>query len=296
MDAASIMSSRDSRFVLSKSSECSVLNPYSPLCTAGEPGTGKSFTLLQALQYCSSRNWIVMYIPRGENPQLLTLYLHSHWFSSGDSRQLFDTVHLWPPNSNVSPTSDSIPTSAEIPYCQPCRFIKSHNKPWSPVGQEIYSASWYTTNWTYRCRAKWPQHCAYDPEYTFVGARRADLVSSPSHYSLGLAWHALRYPVLLAIDDFNALYCKSTYRDPQFHRIKSYHLSVPRLLLEYASGKKSFVGAPTFLRTDFPLISYFFRPAERSSELFLQHKMIFLSHWNYARLSIFRTQCPTVHT
>lgn len=51
----------------------------------------------------------------------------------------------------------------------------------------------------------------------------------------------IRYPVLLAIDDFQALYCKTSYKDPQFSTIKSYHLSMPRLLLEYASGKKSFV-------------------------------------------------------
>lgn len=50
-----------------------------------------------------------------------------------------------------------------------------------------------------------------------------------------------RYPVLLAVDDFQALYCKTSYKDGQFSAIKSYHLSMPRLLLEYASGKKSFV-------------------------------------------------------
>jgi len=48
------------------------------------------------------------------------------------------------------------------------------------------------------------------------------------------------YPVLLAVDDFQALYCKTAYRDPHFRPIKSYHLSMPRLIMEYASGKKSF--------------------------------------------------------
>lgn len=47
--------------------------------------------------------------------------------------------------------------------------------------------------------------------------------------------------MLLAVDDFQALYCDSTYRDPLFARIKSYHLSMARLLLEYTSGKKAFV-------------------------------------------------------
>jgi len=48
------------------------------------------------------------------------------------------------------------------------------------------------------------------------------------------------HPVLLAIDDFQALYCTSEYRDPDFKLVESYHLSIPRLLLEYAGGLKSF--------------------------------------------------------
>jgi small subunit ribosomal protein S29 len=47
--------------------------------------------------------------------------------------------------------------------------------------------------------------------------------------------------VLLAVDDFQALYCKTLYRDSNFGTIKPYHLSMPRLILEYASGRKSFV-------------------------------------------------------
>ena len=52
-----------------------------------------------------------------------------------------------------------------------------------------------------------------------------------------------RHPVLLAVDDFQALYCNTTYRDAQFHGIKPYHLSLPRVLLEYASGMRHFVRA-----------------------------------------------------
>jgi small subunit ribosomal protein S29 len=34
---------------------------------AGRSGCGKSFLLLQAVQYCASRKWIVIYIPRAVN-------------------------------------------------------------------------------------------------------------------------------------------------------------------------------------------------------------------------------------
>ena len=39
---------------------------------AGPKGCGKSFILLQAMQYCNARDWIVLYIPRGRYfPDLL---------------------------------------------------------------------------------------------------------------------------------------------------------------------------------------------------------------------------------
>lgn len=47
--------------------------------------------------------------------------------------------------------------------------------------------------------------------------------------------------MLLAIDDFQALYTLSMYRDPYFKMVKAYHLTLPRTLLEFASGKQSFV-------------------------------------------------------
>jgi small subunit ribosomal protein S29 len=50
-----------------------------------------------------------------------------------------------------------------------------------------------------------------------------------------------RHPVLFAVDDFQAIYCKTAYRDPHFNPIRPYHLALPRLILDYASGKRSFV-------------------------------------------------------
>lgn len=65
LDAASVLPSSDTRVVLSRFSMWTKPNYRSAFFTAGEQGTGKSFTLLQAVQYCISRNWIVIYIPRG---------------------------------------------------------------------------------------------------------------------------------------------------------------------------------------------------------------------------------------
>lgn len=68
-----------------------------------------------------------------------------------------------------------------------------------------------------------------------------------------------RIPVLLAIDDFQALYNpKTSYRDPHFSAIRPYHLAIPRILLELASGKRFFqrgavLGALTTTDTKFPV-------------------------------------------
>ncbi|KAH6887175.1 mitochondrial carrier protein [Coprinopsis sp. MPI-PUGE-AT-0042] len=48
------------------------------------------------------------------------------------------------------------------------------------------------------------------------------------------------FPVLFAVDDFQALFHKSAYKDPFFNSIKSFHLSVPRMILDYASGRRGF--------------------------------------------------------
>ncbi|KAF7326929.1 hypothetical protein MVEN_02586800 [Mycena venus] len=46
------------------------------------------------------------------------------------------------------------------------------------------------------------------------------------------------FPVLIVIDDFQALCGRSLYKDPRFKTIRPHHLSMPRLLLEYAGGRK----------------------------------------------------------
>ncbi|KAH6910453.1 mitochondrial ribosomal death-associated protein 3-domain-containing protein [Coprinopsis sp. MPI-PUGE-AT-0042] len=48
------------------------------------------------------------------------------------------------------------------------------------------------------------------------------------------------FPVLFEVDDFQALFHKSAYKDPFFNSIKSFHLSVPRMILDYASGRRGF--------------------------------------------------------
>jgi small subunit ribosomal protein S29 len=47
--------------------------------------------------------------------------------------------------------------------------------------------------------------------------------------------------VLLAIDDAQPLFTTSSYVDPTYVPIETFSLSVPRLLLDFISGARSFV-------------------------------------------------------
>lgn len=35
---------------------------------AGSTGSGKSMLLIQAVNYCAEKNWVVLYVPRGTVP------------------------------------------------------------------------------------------------------------------------------------------------------------------------------------------------------------------------------------
>ena len=50
-----------------------------------------------------------------------------------------------------------------------------------------------------------------------------------------------RHPVLLAVDDIQAMYGYSTYRDLHYRQLMAQHLAIPRMILEFASGRKAFV-------------------------------------------------------
>lgn len=55
-----------------------------------------------------------------------------------------------------------------------------------------------------------------------------------------------RYPVLFAVDDVQALYAATKYKNPQFETLQSYNFSVPRLALNFLSGRKNLVSDPHY--------------------------------------------------
>lgn len=65
-------------------------------------------------------------------------------------------------------------------------------------------------------------------------------------------------PVLLAVDEAQALFRTSEYRAPDYTRLEPYHLSASQLMLDLFTGRKSFaagavIGALSWSNTQFPV-------------------------------------------
>ncbi|KAI0918027.1 hypothetical protein AcW1_007009 [Taiwanofungus camphoratus] len=178
----------------------------SRLILTGPSGCGKSVLLLQAVEYCVLSNWIVLYIPRA-----ISLVNSSTSFVYDDRTQ----TYLQPDYSFEllrrflsvnSAALQTLTTQDEL-------ILEERSVPAGVTLAEL------------------------------VNAGLEDRASAPAVLSAFMSELSRQsaYPVLLAVDDAQALFCTTMYRDPHFRAIMSQHLSVPRILLEYASGHKSFL-------------------------------------------------------
>ncbi|KAG1804613.1 mitochondrial ribosomal death-associated protein 3-domain-containing protein [Suillus variegatus] len=219
LDAASDKNSKESRVVLT-----------------GPQGCGKSYLLLQALQYCNARDWLVLYIPRATNLVNSTTAHTYDMRTRTYSQPIFAYQTLQRFLKVNALRLEQLRTQTEI---------EIERRPPVPPGTPLVEL----INIGLKDQGHAP---------TVLGAVLEEIGKQTI------------FPVLLAVDDFQALYCKSHYRDQHFSAIKSYHLSMPRLLLEYASGQKSFArgavfGALSMGNTTFPL------PLELREALSLEH-------------------------
>ncbi|THH10743.1 hypothetical protein EW145_g1103 [Phellinidium pouzarii] len=194
------------------------------LILTGPSGCGKSYLMLQAVSYCSINDWIVLYIPRGQ--------------------KLVDssTSYFYDPRTQL--------------YLQPVASSQILQR-LLIVNRRIIEQLKVTQTVTFE------KH-----DSVITGAPLKDLIEiavSEQHLAPTILSAVLTelgkqkmYPVLLAIDEFQTLYCKTSYRDQHYNTIRSFHLSLPRLLMEYASGKKVFsrgavLGALSPTLTNYPL-------------------------------------------
>ncbi|KAN0088693.1 Mitochondrial ribosomal death-associated protein 3 domain containing protein [Tylopilus felleus] len=176
------------------------------LVFTGATGCGKSVLLLQALQYCHTRDWIVFYFPRTINlVDSTTTYaydprtrLYQQATFAFQTLQRFLTVN--------SHRIDRLKTTIDV---------EIERRATIPAGTTL-------------------------SDLVRAGIKERALAPTILTALMGELEKQIDFPVLLAIDDFQAIYCKTKYRDPHFSTIKPYHLFMPRLLLEFASGQRHF--------------------------------------------------------
>ncbi|KAI9440379.1 mitochondrial ribosomal death-associated protein 3-domain-containing protein [Lactarius indigo] len=189
LQTASQESSQKNRFVLS-----------------GSAGCGKSFLLIQGVEYAASAGWLVMYIPRAiklvnsSTPYSYDLHTQTYLqpIFAQQTLQRFRTVNEHGLSSLVTEEKIDLPDGLSLPEGTPLLNLID------------------------------------------VGLK--DQTSAPAVLAalLEALGKQTRIPVLLAVDDFQALFTKSAYKTPHFETIRAWHLSMPRLLLDYASGRKTF--------------------------------------------------------
>lgn len=173
----------------------------------GDRGSGKSHLLLQAANYAAANKWIVLYVPRAIS-----------WVDS-------TTPYAYDPRTRT--------------FQQPELALQT-------LGQfvEVNSAILRDAN-TQISSGIQNERLGNFPKGTpllnllGIGLKDQSLASEVLEVTLDVLGQQTEYPVLIAIDDFQALFCISKYRDPQYQLIFAHHLTLARLMLEYACGKRT---------------------------------------------------------
>ncbi|THH32059.1 hypothetical protein EUX98_g2144 [Antrodiella citrinella] len=192
----------------------------------GPPGNGKSYLMLQAIEYAQSVGYIVLYVPRASKlVDSSTMYTY-------DPRT---RTYVQPKYSHLllqrlSSVNDSSLRTLKLSK----DVLAEDGSVRLSVGSSLY-------------------------DLADLGLRDPTLAPTVLSNLFAELAQQSTIPVLLAIDDIQSLYNHTTlYKNPMYENIKPYHLSVPRLLLEYASNKKSFsrgmvIGAISGSNTNWPV-------------------------------------------
>ncbi|KAI0664394.1 mitochondrial ribosomal death-associated protein 3-domain-containing protein [Cubamyces menziesii] len=175
------------------------------LVFTGQPGCGKSYLMLQAVQYAIQKEWLTLYIPRGINLV----------------------------NSSTPYAYDARTQT----YGQPA-YAQQLLKRFADVNAALLQS--LTVQSSYPFDEREVQNGAPIMDLINVGVEFQHQAPTVLNALFDELAKQTKYPVLLAVDDFQALYCMSQYRDPFYRAIKAYHLMLPRALLEFASGKRKF--------------------------------------------------------
>ncbi|KAJ6463345.1 mitochondrial ribosomal death-associated protein 3-domain-containing protein [Mycena sanguinolenta] len=186
----------------------------------GRPGVGKSFLLLQAAQYAAAtRQWIVLYIPRAR-----------HFVDASTAYQYSLATRTYiQPKAAYQTLSRLARANSHL-----LRQLTTQSEVVLPDGGRTFPEGTPLTTLIDAGLGATDTTAGTAPSVEALS--RAPFVLDVVLSELGQQEH---FPVLIAIDDFQSLCGRSLYRDPRFKSIRPHHLSMPRLLLDYASGRRT---------------------------------------------------------
>jgi len=193
---------------------------------AGPAGSGKSTLLLQTAAYARESGWIVLYVPRGKS--------HSTVLQEGQVG--IDRI-----------AAEWIKSNTEYHYHSPS--LSFHQ---STLASNLLSTLLSVNETHLQSIISTTQIGSSQSGTTLAEVCRAGIKTSTQTGAtstsvevlegvLGALASQKEVPVLLAIDEIQALFCKSEVRTPDYKILESYHLSTPKLALDFLTGKKSFV-------------------------------------------------------
>ncbi|WRT63202.1 uncharacterized protein IL334_000105 [Kwoniella shivajii] len=173
---------------------------------AGERGSGKTMLLLQSVNYALESGWIVIFNPKA-----------SEWTNSS-SHYIYDPstkiFNQWQAAqqqlstllANNQKKLDSIKLNSDIDLAQ---------------GRQVNQGSSLS-------------------ELVQLGTKDDRVAVKVLDAVMGVLEQQTQFPVVWAIDEAQTLFKTSQYRTPEYTPIEPYHLSSPRLALDFISGRRSF--------------------------------------------------------
>ncbi|KAG2171476.1 hypothetical protein INT43_009137 [Umbelopsis isabellina] len=170
----------------------------------GEPGSGRSSVLLQAVSFALSRKWLVIYIPEAS---------------------------VW-----TNGSSAYVPVQGTDEFEQPALA--------SNLLQKIKTVNDYILK-----DINLTKDYHIDRHSAAKGTSLSKLldIGIKDQYTAQKVIEALLEevgntdtPAIIAVDEVNALYTKTQYRDAESQVVDAYRLRLPRTILDYFSGNKQF--------------------------------------------------------
>lgn len=175
------------------------------LILSGETGTGKSMLLLQAVSYAIESGWIVLY-----DPSAAKWVNSSTQFAYNADKKTFDQPEL---AAGLLSKLLAVNRDRLAGITLPSE-VKLQNKTFDKGSKLV--------------------------DLITHGTKHAPSSVAAFEAAIDALAKQTEYPVLLAIDDIQALFGESNYRAPDYTKIQAYQLSMPRLILDLLAGQKTF--------------------------------------------------------